>query len=103
MMSKFDDFPVDYDDFMPLWEDWRLSYIRKELMPTSWDFGRKNLLADEVLGKWSINGKPVELSAVVFTIGATRRYIGVTIGGEGDHNETGLAASFDELEKILGI
>lgn len=95
-------FPVDWNEWRALWSDWRDEHAA-ELRPSKHQFPhQKNLMADEILGVWRINGRNVELSEVVFTIGETHRYIGLTFS-TGAGGETGLAASFGELEELLGI
>lgn len=83
------------------WTVW-LDTHRPQFAPSSYRFGRKNVLADEILGVWRINGRNVELSEVTFQIGETRRYVGIT-WGDAVRTETGLAASFAELEALLDL
>lgn len=102
-------FPVDWHAWRRLWDKWRFAQ-RHELRGSSYRFPReKNLLADEVLGVWSINARSVELSEITFPALGERprrlvRYVGITFGesGGGERN-TELASSFAELELELGI
>lgn len=80
------------------------------LRPCTYRFPRtRNLLADEVLGVWGINGRAVELSEVTFPVlgerpRRTERLIGITFGGSGgDERRTDIVRTFGELERALGI
>lgn len=99
-------FPLNYDEWKVLWRQW-LADRKAEgtFRPSSWRFPQeKNLLADEVLGVWSINDRNVELSAVTFTLGPDHdRYIGVTFGTGAGTDSGGIAETFSELRAILGI
>ena len=102
-------FPVDWTEWRKEWGEWRTAHAA-DLQPTSWNFGPKNFLADEILGSWNVNGRPVELSEVTFPdlsvpgsaySGERNRFVGITFGSSVP--ETALAASFEELERALGI
>lgn len=109
------EFPADWTEWSRLWAEWKQAHTC-QLGRTSWRFGRPNLLADSVLGKWSIKGRPVELSEVTMPDFGARdeqgrrlygrvRFVGITFGsGSGsDRPDAPLAASFAELEKELGL
>lgn len=108
-------FPVDWEAWRDLWRDW-CTANREHLKPGHYPWPPANLMADEVLGRWTIGARQVELSAVTFRIGETSRYVGISYGtderapypdGRGHYGvtvvpePTGIAASFDELEAIL--
>lgn len=99
-------FPVDWTAWRAEWDAWREQH-RDEMGATSWNFGPKNMLADEVLGKWSINGRPVELSEVTMPdfskgYGADRvRYVGITFGS--GVPDAAIVASWGELDRALGF
>ena len=95
MTTTTDTLPIDRNAWRAQWDAFKAEHLAP-FARSSWNFGPKNFLADEVLGKWSINERNVELSEVTFTIGETHRYIGVTFG-DGLRNEAGLASSFAEL------
>lgn len=105
--NRTDPFPIDWNEWRTQWDAWRETH-RDEMTSTSWNFGPKNFLADEIIGKWTINNRPVELSEVTMPdfskgYGADRvRYIGITFG-QGSGNETAIVATFAELETALGI
>ena len=99
-------FPVDYDVFRAKWHAWYDQHQRN-LRPTRDRFPGVNILADERLGTWVINGKLTELSALTMPDFGKRngdrvRYIGITykIGADG---ESDLVSSFTELTEKLGL
>lgn len=101
------DLPLDWNEWRAQWEAWqdRLGpqmpwSERGKGFPTE-----RNVLADEILGYWRINGRDVELSEVRFNMGALPergvRGIGITFAvGQGD---AVIAWSFSELEQLLGL
>lgn len=102
-------FPLDWNEWRARWDTWRFEQ-RHELQGSSYRFPReKNVLADAVLGVWSINGRSVELSEVTAPDFGKRprrdiRYVGITFAGSGgDERHTDIAGSFAELELALGI
>lgn len=103
-------FPIDWNDWKAEWEDWKARHAN-DLKATDYRIPGRNVLADDVLGTWNINGRDVELSEVVFPSferddatgrlkGDDIRYIGLSfpIGVEAE-----LVRSFSELERVLGI
>lgn len=102
-MSEAEVFPVDWDQWREQWQAWREARAA-DLGPTSYRWpSDKNILADEVLGRWSVNGRPVEFSEVTFRIGETRRYVGLTFGEAASNDATALVDSFAALEEVLGL
>ena len=106
-MDKTENFPTDWNAWRMMWDDWKAEN-KTHLCRTSFKFGGKNLLADEVLGIWRVGDRTVELSEVTFPdcSGHTRdtlRYIGITYG-TGAGTEAGpLVRTFAELEEALKI
>jgi len=107
-------FPLDYDQWRREWVAW---CARQERTGTfrgirNSPFTGRNFLADEVLGVWTVCGRAVELSSVVFPnleerdaatgklIDKRIRRIGITFG---DETEPRVVGSFSELEDALGI
>lgn len=101
MTETTTEFPVDWTEWQAQWREWRDGHA-DVLKKTSFRWPGTNFLADERLGTWSVHGVNVELSIVVFTIGETKRYVGIVMGGSASPH-TALASSFAELEKIIGI
>ncbi len=102
-MSRDEPFPLDYRDWLIVWHEWE-HQRRGFLRPTDHRFGRKNILADSVLGVWDVNGRAVELSAVTMPAFGERphrtiRFIGMSFG-DGDSN---LVKTFAELDEALGL
>lgn len=105
-------FSIDWDEWQNEWRGWKSAHAA-DLKPTRERFRGKNFLADDILGTWSVNGRTVELSEVVFPNLSERdengrlkdynvRAIGITygIGAEGSGD---VVHSFEELEDALGI
>lgn len=94
-------FPIDWNEWRKEWLDWRST---QTFNASSVEFGKKNMMADDILGIYDINGVAVELSEVTFTdfgSGSMEnkfRQIGITwqhgING-------GLVESFEELTDAL--
>ena len=97
-------FPLDWTTWRGEWAAWREAH-GADLAPTSYRWpSERNLFADEVLGAWSVNGRPVEFSEVTFTMGTTsRRYIGLTFGEAERSGSAVLVESWAELEEVLGL
>lgn len=108
-------FPVEWTEWRAVWEAWSADQREDGLLgASSYRFPEPNFLADEVIGVFTLRSAgregPVELSEVTFPdlSGGKRprqtlRYVGVTFGEGAGHVDGGLAASFAELEAILGI
>lgn len=103
-------FPTDWNEWWKVWTAWKRHH---DLLPTSYRFPGKNLLADEVLGTFSINGRNVELSEVTFPNLSERdengrlrdhrvRMVGITFG-IGVDQAGAVATTFAELERELGL
>lgn len=115
-MDKTAPLPVDWDEWRQVWEEYRRDLEQRYGVRRGVDgdpFPGMNMLADEILGRWTIGqvasiAHPVELSEVTFPelgkgYGTDRvRYIGVTIDGVGVEGRSELAATFEELDEILG-
>ena len=110
-MDKDAAFPVDWNDWRTEWKTWREEHSA-DLKPSSWRFPPKNFMADDVIGVFSISGRNVELSEVTFpdlskqgSIGSGNRvrYVGVTSDTGAGTENGGLASTFAELERALGL
>ena len=101
------EFPVDWNEWNKEWQRWKRAH-RADLRATRERFEGKNLLADDVLGTWDINGRTVELSEVTFPDFGSRdssrrfRAVGITYGTGVDGAGT-VVHSWRELERALGI
>lgn len=115
MTDKEIPFPIDWNEWKTLWDAWKLEHADR-LRPTSFRFPGQNLLADEKLGTFSINGRNVELSEVTFPNLSERdengrlkshrvRYVGITFGtGAGtDAPDNPVVGTFADLERELGL
>jgi hypothetical protein len=98
-------FPVDWTEWHAEWIAWREQQTFK---PSAVTFGKKNMLADDVLGIYDLSGGAVELSEVTFPgfgaedRGKTFRYVGITWAVKGKRNVNGgLVETFGELEQAL--
>ena len=97
--------PIDWNQWRGQWNDWKRAH-KSQLKSCAKFAPGKNLMADEILGSWEINGRKVELSEVTMPdfssakyFGGDKRYIGVTY-----ENESGpLVESFEELNRELGL
>lgn len=107
-------FPVEWDAWRRAWNAWLDRQLSiGTFTHSSYTFPPQNFLADEVLGVWSVNDRPTELSEVTFPdlsggrSGMRRpemlRYVGITFGQASGHENGGLASTFAELERALGI
>lgn len=92
-------FPVDWNEWKSEWHRWEANNVNR-LLPSNHYFGPMNVLADAVLGTYKVNGRDVELSEVVFSMGEAKRMIGITFS---DGNGNTVVDSFRELESVLGI
>jgi hypothetical protein len=101
MTDSGETFPLDWNEWRTQWAAWKADHA-EHLGRSSYRFGRKNFMADEVLGVWSINGRPVELSEVTF---GANRYVGITFGSASgsDRPDAPLVSTFAELEHELGL
>lgn len=96
-------FPVDHNLWTILWNRWRMANDER-LLPLQGrnPFRAKNPMAEDVLGVWTIDGHPTELSAVLMP-GEIRpdiqviRYVGIT---RPDY-DANIVGSFTELETKL--
>jgi hypothetical protein len=97
-------FPLDWHAWRAEWDAWRQAHA-DHLKSTVYKFEGRNVMTDEVLGVWHVNGRNVELSEVYFGVRDPVRYIGITFGTAAgcDRPEAPLVASFAELEHELGI
>lgn len=107
-------FPIDWDEWQTEWKAW-LRKHNLDLRPTVERIGGANLLADEKLGTWKVNGRVVELSELTFPNLEERdaatgrlkdhrvRAIGITIKNGEESESGGVVKSFDELEEALGV
>jgi hypothetical protein len=107
-------FPIDWNEWSAAWHQWLTAHADK-LGPTLTRFPGKNVLADEVLGTFEIEGRTVELSEVTFPNLSERdereilknerhRFVGICWEKDAqDSRESALAENFDELERLLGI
>jgi hypothetical protein len=110
-MTETTRFPADWTEWRAEWKEWLARQERSQTFTLStWRFPDKNFLADEVLGVWRVNDRTVELSEVTFPDlsqppyrAETRRYVGITYGQASGIEDGGLASSFEELERALGI
>ena len=107
--SPDEPFPVDWNEWRKVWSAWRADFA-ETMGRTSFRFPGKNMLADEILGTWSINGRNVELSELTMPDFGVRperrlRFVGITFGtGAGsDEPDNPVVATFHELEKELGL
>ena len=103
-------FPVDWTEWNKLWLAWKAEH-RADLRPGKpGTFEGKNFLADDILGRWRINGEEVELSEVrmpEFGVRPRRdiRFVGITFGhdrGTPD-DRGGLVETFGDLNDVLGL
>lgn len=114
-MDKSEPLPIDWDKWRRVWDEYRRDLERRYGVRRGVDgdpFPGKNMLADELLGLWTVGQPggehPVELSEVTFPAFGKRwtgervRYIGVTIDGVGLEGRSELAATLEELDQILG-
>jgi len=112
MTTATEPFPLDWEEWQTAWREW-LNAHADDLKPTRERFPGKNFMADEVLGTWKIAGRLVELSTFRFPnleerddagrlIEKEHRSVGITRGIGADSNGD-VAASFAELERMLGI
>lgn len=88
--------PVEWPVWRLQWGAW-LDANSHRLGPSSYDFGRRSICADEILGQWSTGWCAVELSEVRMM---GKRFIGVTFGSA-TSREAILASTFRELEALL--
>jgi hypothetical protein len=100
-MDKNEPFPLDWNHWRALWNDWKSEHAAG-LRRTSYRFHGKNFMADEILGTWAINGRNVELSEVTFI---DTRSVGITFGTAAgtDVPDNPIVYTFAELEKELGL
>ena len=112
-------FPVDWSEWRPLWDAWITEQLETgQLTRSSYRFPPANFLADEVLGVYGVRGpngtgRAVELSEVTFpdlSESASKRgrpsmarYVGVTFGSGSGTESGGIASTFGELERALGL
>jgi hypothetical protein len=101
--------PMDYHDWRKEWNEWKAANANYLKDVRRSPFQGKNFLADQILGVWSVNGRIVELSEVVFPNFVERdanghlmhydvRRIGLTF-----EDDTAVVDSFSELEEVLGL
>jgi hypothetical protein len=112
-MDKNAPFPTDWNEWRAEWREWIGEQTAAgRLTRTSYRFPGRNFMADEILGTYGIprgdgTGRNVELSEVLWTVGESVRYVGITYGEGGQRytpSETGgnnLPATFAELETEL--
>ena len=102
--SAEDPFPMEWHAWRQLWRD----YLSRQLAAgtfkyTSYRIAGTNVLVDESLGVWEINGQNVELAEVRFGLGDPSRAIGITVAGPGGtRGLVTIASSFADLERMLG-
>ena len=112
MYDKNAPFPMDWDEWVRAWAQWKYAHrTRMEDVPKA--IPGKNFLADEIIGTYKIDGRIVELSGVTFPNLSERdpktgrlldhynRFVGVTF--KGHDGEQPLAANFKQLEEALGL
>ena len=103
-------FPADWTEWDSQWHAW----LDAHKLPRSGKrIPGRNMLADEVLGTFRMNGHAVELSAVTFPnlserdenghlISETHRYVGISWYGEGGRSiNGGLVNTFADLDELL--
>jgi len=115
MSHKTDTLPRDWNEWRRQWCAWKAAHETRMIGVRSPFPGlQDNMLADENLGWYRVNGRTVELSAVTFPNLSERdergflktydvRYIGLTYADDGDRTAGPLVDSFAALETELGI
>ena len=105
-MDRTTGLPMDWNEWRVMWEEWREGFetragVRRGV--TGDPFPGKNMLADEILGTWTLSAagarlRPVELSEVTFM---GRRIIGITVDGVGTAGQGTTVSTFAELDDVL--
>lgn len=107
--------PIDWTEWSKEWMEWKEAHSSHFSPVTPGQFpDNKNILADDILGRYKVNGQNVELSEVTFPNLEQRgthgqlldfrvRFIGITFSVDGKCKSGGVVSSFDELETVLGI
>lgn len=108
-MDTTTELPMDWNQWRAMWEEWRGGFesrwaVRRGV--TGNPFPGKNMLADEILGTWTLGEpgtdgtrlRPVELSEATFM---GRRIIGVTVDGVGTAGQGTTVSTFAELDDVL--
>jgi hypothetical protein len=110
MIDRTAPFPMDWNAWRVLWGAWLAEQeANGTLTRSSFRFPGKNFLADEILGVWRVEGRTAELSETTFpslepgSRGAHHRFVGVTFGTGAGMEAGGVAGTFEELERALGI
>ena len=96
-------FPADWDEWRRMWAEYKAARTAEGTFKRStWKWRGENFLSDATLCRVDAYDRHVELCEVMFRIGETARYVGVTFAeGSGTWTPDSMQQTFRELDTIL--